>query len=597
MTDHRVNLLEVELRVDDADLAAALIERTSRLHERRIAPLLDRIFSEHSGPDRLDRLDRLELDLGALRLPDLEDDLLRALEAALRAALRRALADRRGDSHSDAALELLATFAAAGCLPWWANTSRGDPIAAAIATLRREAPAALLALLRDRRDDPTALARLARHLDAAALDALIDLRWPTARVGLRAALQILTHQLDAAPQAGPRRRLRLRLAVLTALLDPTLAPAPALRVIVQELADLRGWRPTAPAPRPDLPPELHKELTAALAERDPAPERTEPTLSLERSAPTDPEPLQPVPTDDPRPLDLDPTQPDPRHDHRPPDLEQTAPASTNPQTHKPTEGDAARDLEPTALTPAAAQRRAITAASALDPTAPSPTNPQTHEEPSPRSRAEGPEPAARRPPDPPAPSPSLRPRLDPLAPRPAPPSRPPPRARLDELYVEDAGLVILWPFLGRFFQRVGLLDDQQRFHDEPAVMQAIALLAQLARGDPDPPEYTLPLAKLLVGRAPAASFTLARPLEAPQIDECERLLAAVIAHATILRDMPVAAFRAAFLRRPAALCTRDGAWTLQVEGRAHDLVLARFPWAWSWVKLPWMPDPLRVEWA
>ena len=167
----------------------------------------------------------------------------------------------------------------------------------------------------------------------------------------------------------------------------------------------------------------------------------------------------------------------------------------------------------------------------------------------------------------------------------------------DRLYVDDAGLVILWPFLDRFFLRVGLLDDERSFVDEPASMQAIALLAQLASEDPDPPEFTLPLAKLLVGRSPTDRFTLASPLSGSQIDECERLLAAVIAHATILRDMPVASFRATFLRRPAALTTRDGAWTLQVEGRAHDLVLARFPWAWSWVKLPWMPNPLRVEWA
>ena len=30
--------------------------------------------------------------------------------------------------------------------------------------------------------------------------------------------------------------------------------------------------------------------------------------------------------------------------------------------------------------------------------------------------------------------------------------------------------------------------------------------------------------------------------------------------------------------------------------KAHDLLLDRLPWSWSWVKLPWMPHPLRVEW-
>ena len=40
----------------------------------------------------------------------------------------------------------------------------------------------------------------------------------------------------------------------------------------------------------------------------------------------------------------------------------------------------------------------------------------------------------------------------------------------------------------------------------------------------------------------------------------------------------------------------EGTWLLRVERASHDLVLDRFPWSWSWLKLPWMGDPLRVEW-
>lgn len=192
------------------------------------------------------------------------------------------------------------------------------------------------------------------------------------------------------------------------------------------------------------------------------------------------------------------------------------------------------------------------------------------------------------------------------APAPAAPTLPDPRElaaarrraldQLEQLYVDDAGLVILWPFLDRFFLHAGLLDQDRRFAGEHAPMHAIALLSQLASEDPEPPEFRLPLAKLLCGLPPEAGFALERPLAPEQLDLCERLLAAVIGHASILRDMPVASFRATFLQRPGALSVRDGAWLLQVERQAHDLVLDRFPWSWSWVKLPWMPDPLRVEW-
>jgi hypothetical protein len=104
------------------------------------------------------------------------------------------------------------------------------------------------------------------------------------------------------------------------------------------------------------------------------------------------------------------------------------------------------------------------------------------------------------------------------------------------------------------------------------------------------------LAKLLCGLVPEVGFVLERPPTPEQLGECEHLLTAVIEHASVLRGMTVASFRAAFLQRPGVLSIRDGAWLLQVERHTHDLVLERFPWSWGWVKLPWMQDPLRVEW-
>ena len=211
----------------------------------------------------------------------------------------------------------------------------------------------------------------------------------------------------------------------------------------------------------------------------------------------------------------------------------------------------------------------------------------------------------------PAPVPEDSPRAQTPAASPPPaiaPSRPraPPRAvvrarsealaRLDELYVEDAGLVLLWPFYERLFRRVGLTDDERRFVDEPARIQAVVLLELLATADPEPPEYRLPLAKVLCGVPLTGDFAPRLPLAPELHDECARLLAAVRDHVPDLGDIAPDGLRAAFLRRRAALRVRDGSWLLQVERQPHDLLLERFPWSWSWVKLAWMPDPMRVEW-
>lgn len=156
--------------------------------------------------------------------------------------------------------------------------------------------------------------------------------------------------------------------------------------------------------------------------------------------------------------------------------------------------------------------------------------------------------------------------------------------------------MLLWPFLDRLCLRCGLLDEQRRFVDEPAQHRAVALFEMIVTGELAPPEFRLPLAKLLAGLRPDASLMLASPLDPAWRDECDRLLVAVVGHAPTLADLDPPGLRASFLRRAAALGVRDGAWTLQVERAAHDFMLDRVPWSWSWVRLPWMPETLRVEW-
>lgn len=170
-----------------------------------------------------------------------------------------------------------------------------------------------------------------------------------------------------------------------------------------------------------------------------------------------------------------------------------------------------------------------------------------------------------------------------------------PLASVDELYVEDAGIVLLWPFVARFFERVGLIDEERRFRDDPARHLAIPLLGALVSGDADPPEFLLVLPKVLCGLAPDARWSPTLP-SPDQLLEAERVLAAAIAHAAPLHEMSVETLRRTFLARRGALSIRDGVWLLRVERHPYDIVLDGIPWVWSWVRLPWMPGPMEVEW-
>ncbi|CAK0757053.1 hypothetical protein CCP3SC15_2220003 [Gammaproteobacteria bacterium] len=159
----------------------------------------------------------------------------------------------------------------------------------------------------------------------------------------------------------------------------------------------------------------------------------------------------------------------------------------------------------------------------------------------------------------------------------------------------NAGLVILWPFLVQFFGRLSLL-EKNHFIDEVTRQRGVVLLQYLASADDSPPEYLLPLNKLLCGMAQEAVFEAEKLLSEEEISECDTFLEAVIAQAPILNQMSIQGFRGSFLLRAGILEVRDGAWLLRVERETYDLVLDRFPWSFTWVKLPWMETPLQVEW-
>ena len=175
--------------------------------------------------------------------------------------------------------------------------------------------------------------------------------------------------------------------------------------------------------------------------------------------------------------------------------------------------------------------------------------------------------------------------------------RAPRRAQdITQLHIDDAGLVILWPFLRPLFTHLGLLEGVG-FRDPGTQLRAAALLRLVAGGDLEIAEFQLPLAKILCGLDPDALFELDAPLCEEESSECTRMLEAVILRAPILKKMSVAGLRGTFLLRPGILSVRDGSWLLRVEHRPFDLVLERFPWTFEWIKLPWMQTPLQVEWS
>lgn len=159
--------------------------------------------------------------------------------------------------------------------------------------------------------------------------------------------------------------------------------------------------------------------------------------------------------------------------------------------------------------------------------------------------------------------------------------------------MDNAGLVLLHPFLPRFFEGLGIAREREILHPE----RALALLHFLAAGQTVTPEYELMLPKLLCGIPFGTPVPFDVDLSKEETEEAAALLKAVIQHWEALRNTTPDGLRGNFLLRPGKLSRRkDGDWSLQVETKTHDVLLNHLPWGIGMVQLPWMNRMLWVEW-
>ena len=161
--------------------------------------------------------------------------------------------------------------------------------------------------------------------------------------------------------------------------------------------------------------------------------------------------------------------------------------------------------------------------------------------------------------------------------------------------IGNAGLVVLWPFLGHYFERLGLVADGA-FVDATARSQAVFLLQFLASGHADGEESALWLNKLLCGMPASES-----PVWSAAPDEHATQLGLGLLHMVTqrwdkLKHTSVAGLRESFLLRDGLLRDHDDRLTLSVSPRAYDMLLDSLPWRLAMIKLPWMPRVLWVHW-
>ena len=607
---HVIKRQIIELTVPNAAAAPAIQDAISRAYRQRIVPLIDQYCDELGAPDRLYRIDALELDLGTLDAQNLEEEFV----ARVRTILHKELAaqiTRQEEAPTSAtspktrsALELFALFVRTGSLPWWADQHQPGLLAENLQKLLDENPSGFAPLLQTLLRDGQIRQRIVNQYEDAQLGQLCGLLVPAHQTSFTVGIHTLiaTLQKTKTAQSWPSTRLRqstwsnsLQVAALGGQQYATFAAfsQAVLERVAADLgrtliADLHGntssgelsqrlrqlqaasepplaaaWaelQALAPRFSDALREDLRKSLTGTTRQ---AAQRT--LKILQKTEYTDLARFFQSALSAPGQIanELAALL---QHQHsRGGPLTEAWAALRSIIWRLPAQAQA---HWLTVLTAAGSEPDVESILQFLN------TSPSEHGlRPEERARLHH----------------LLRHETT------APPAIDLQFSAAEEISIGNAGLVILWPFLTGFFTHLGLLDERN-FKDLAARQRAVGLLQVLASGQASFPEYLLPLNKLLCGLALPYPFDFGLPLRKPESSECKKLLKAVIAQVPLLNNMSLDGFRGSFLLRPGLLSTRDGRWLLRVERQTFDIVLDRFPWSWQWVRLPWMETPLQVEW-
>ncbi|MDC1220087.1 contractile injection system tape measure protein [bacterium] len=171
-----------------------------------------------------------------------------------------------------------------------------------------------------------------------------------------------------------------------------------------------------------------------------------------------------------------------------------------------------------------------------------------------------------------------------------------PHVELDfEVNLKNAGLVIIWPYLERYFELLEMVSNK-KFKSKKAARRAVQLLQHLVTGLDSAPEHELLLNKVLCGVEIATPIPFEIELSDQERDVSEQMLNGLLHNWPRLKNTSIEALREGFLVRDGRLIETDEVWQLKVEDKTLDILMDGMPWSFGMIKLPWMNKRLNVEW-
>ncbi|WP_303315338.1 contractile injection system tape measure protein [Flavivirga abyssicola] len=165
----------------------------------------------------------------------------------------------------------------------------------------------------------------------------------------------------------------------------------------------------------------------------------------------------------------------------------------------------------------------------------------------------------------------------------------------ESVFIENAGMVILGPYIPMLFERMKLMENKA-FKNDVCQQKAVYILQYAATGKTEFEEHALVLNKIICGmdiHTPIESVMTLNEEEKKLIDG---LLEAIIAHWSTIGNTSVDGLRTSFLCREGRVTIEEKKYVLVVEEKSYDMLLDNIPWTIGQLKLSWMEKFVEVIW-
>lgn len=164
------------------------------------------------------------------------------------------------------------------------------------------------------------------------------------------------------------------------------------------------------------------------------------------------------------------------------------------------------------------------------------------------------------------------------------------------IHVNDAGIILLHPFLTAYFSQLGLIDKEKRFKSVEDQKRAVHLLKYLSGDEATHYSHRLVLEKIMCGFPPDFPMEHEFQITEEERQESEAMIASLCQYWRPLNGTSMKGLQHSFLLRHGTIERSDDAWIIRVEGSAIDILLENLPWEISTILLPWMEPMILVEW-